>query len=96
MRACLEAEVRGVDCNQCNLTLARQVLEDHARPVLSLAVAGDKLFSGSYDYTIKVSTWRERTAVAAVRSLQQCCVLQTPSERRPRRKISSSERFPRF
>ena len=33
-----------------------QVLEDHARPVLSLAVADDKLFSGSYDYTIKVST----------------------------------------
>lgn len=32
---------------------ARQVLEDHARPVLSLAVADGKLFSGSYDYTIK-------------------------------------------
>ena len=31
-----------------------QVLEDHTRPVLSLAVAGDKLFSGSYDYTIRV------------------------------------------
>ena len=31
-----------------------QVLEDHSRPVLSLAIAGDKLFSGSYDYTIKV------------------------------------------
>ena len=31
-----------------------QVLEDHARPVLSLAVSGTKLFSGSYDYTIKV------------------------------------------
>ena len=31
-----------------------RVLEDHARPVLSLAVAGSKLFSGSYDYTIKV------------------------------------------
>lgn len=31
-----------------------QVLEDHARPVLSLAVCGNKLFSGSYDYTIKV------------------------------------------
>lgn len=30
------------------------MLEDHARPVLSLAVAGNKLFSGSYDYTIKV------------------------------------------
>lgn len=31
-----------------------QVLEDHSRPVLSLAIAGDKLFSGSYDYTVKV------------------------------------------
>ena len=30
------------------------MLEDHTRPVLSLAVAGDKLFSGSYDYTIRV------------------------------------------
>lgn len=31
-----------------------QVLEDHSRPVLSLAIANNKLFSGSYDYTIKV------------------------------------------
>lgn len=31
-----------------------RVLEDHVRPVLSLAVAGNRLFSGSYDYTIKV------------------------------------------
>ena len=31
-----------------------QVLEDHTRPVLSLAVTDRKLFSGSYDYTIKV------------------------------------------
>jgi F-box/WD-40 domain protein 7 len=30
------------------------VLEDHSRPVLSLAIADKKLFSGSYDYTIKV------------------------------------------
>lgn len=30
------------------------VLEDHSRPVLSLACADGKLFSGSYDYTIKV------------------------------------------
>jgi hypothetical protein len=29
------------------------VLEDHTRPVLSLAIADGKLFSGSYDYTIK-------------------------------------------
>lgn len=31
-----------------------QVLEDHARPVLSLVVAEGMLFSGSYDFTIKV------------------------------------------
>ncbi len=31
-----------------------RVLEDHVRPVLSLVVAGNLLFSGSYDYTIKV------------------------------------------
>ncbi len=37
------------------LTLtSQQVLEDHTRPVLSLAVTDKKLFSGSYDYTIKV------------------------------------------
>ena len=36
------------------LDRCERVLEDHARPVLSLAVAGSKLFSGSYDYTIKV------------------------------------------
>lgn len=34
--------------------LCVQVLEDHSRPVLSLAIADNKLFSGSYDYTIKV------------------------------------------
>lgn len=32
-----------------------RVLEDHTRPVLSLACADDKLFSGSYDYSIKVT-----------------------------------------
>ena len=31
-----------------------RVLEDHSRPVLSLACSDGKLFSGSYDYTIKV------------------------------------------
>ncbi len=38
-----------------------QVMEDHTRPVLSLSVANGKLFSGSYDYTIKVrpSNWKE-------------------------------------
>lgn len=30
------------------------VLEDHSRPVLSLAIAENKVFSGSYDYSIKV------------------------------------------
>jgi len=30
------------------------VLEDHTRPVLSLAISNGRLFSGSYDYTIKV------------------------------------------
>jgi hypothetical protein len=36
------------------MSLFLQVLEDHSRPVLSLAIADNKLFSGSYDYTIKV------------------------------------------
>lgn len=36
------------------MSLSLQVLEDHSRPVLSLAIADNKLFSGSYDYTIKV------------------------------------------
>ena len=40
----------GVNVYQMHL----QVLEDHSRPVLSLAIADKKLFSGSYDYTIKV------------------------------------------
>ncbi len=30
------------------------VLEDHSRPVLSLAISGARLYSGSYDFTIKV------------------------------------------
>lgn len=30
------------------------VLEDHARPVLSLAISNNRLYSGSYDFTIKV------------------------------------------
>ena len=33
---------------------AAQVLESHTRPVLSLAVCGNRLFSGSYDYSIRV------------------------------------------
>lgn len=31
-----------------------RVLENHSRPVLSLAVSNGRLYSGSYDYTIKV------------------------------------------
>ena len=31
--------------------LCLQVLEDHTRPVLSLAIANNRLFSGSYDFT---------------------------------------------
>lgn len=53
-----------------------QVLESHTRPVLSLAIAGGRLFSGSYDYTIRVwnleTLQREKTLTGhtdAVRSL---------------------------
>jgi len=31
-----------------------QVLESHTRPVLSLAICGNRLFSGSYDFSIRV------------------------------------------
>ena len=31
-----------------------QVMEDHTRPVLSLAISNGKIYSGSYDYSIKV------------------------------------------
>ena len=30
------------------------MLESHTRPVLSLAICGNRLFSGSYDYSIRV------------------------------------------
>ena len=50
-----------------------QVLEDHARPVLSLAVAGSKLFSGSYDYTIKV--WSMDT-LQRLKTLTGACMIQ--------------------
>ncbi len=33
-----------------------KVLEDHSRPVLSLAISNNRLYSGSYDYNIKVSS----------------------------------------
>ena len=42
-----------------------RVLEDHSRPVLSLACADGKLFSGSYDYTIKVSPPRVQHLASA-------------------------------
>lgn len=52
------------------------MLESHTRPVLSLAVAGNRLFSGSYDYSIRVwsldSLTREKTLAGhtdAVRAL---------------------------
>lgn len=32
-----------------------QVMEDHTRPVLSLAISNGKIYSGSYDYNIKAS-----------------------------------------
>ena len=59
-------------CNQL-VDLAAQVLEDHTRPVLSLAVTDRKLFSGSYDYTIKVwsldTLQRLKTLTGARRTL---------------------------
>jgi len=52
------------------------VLESHTRPVLSLAVAGNRLFTGSYDYSIRVwnldTLQREKTLTGhtdAVRAL---------------------------
>ena len=53
-------------CTRC-ITFPRQVLEDHARPVLSLAIHDDHLFSGSYDFTIRV--WDLRT-LTRVKTLQ--------------------------
>jgi F-box/WD-40 domain protein 7 len=38
-----------IDSRRCE-----HVLEDHTRPVLSLAISGNRLYSGSYDFTIKV------------------------------------------
>jgi WD40 repeat protein len=40
-----------IDSRRCE-----HVLEDHTRPVLSLAISGNRLYSGSYDFTIKVCT----------------------------------------
>jgi WD40 repeat protein len=46
-----------IDSRRCE-----HVLEDHTRPVLSLAISGNRLYSGSYDFTIKV---RARTCSSA-------------------------------
>ena len=47
-----------------------RVLEDHSRPVLSLATSNGMLFSGSYDYTIKVGYIYDATVM-----LQEICIL---------------------
>ena len=51
--------------------------------MLSLAVADDKLFSGSYDYTIKVSTVRQRHLNTAQLLLAQETTL-VEAENRPK------------
>eukprot|EP00889_Picochlorum_renovo_P005446 jgi/Picre1/32476/NNA_007822.t1 len=43
------------------------VLEDHRRPVLSLASTDDYIFSGSYDYTVRVWDWATQRRVATLR-----------------------------
>ena len=43
------------------------VLEDHRRPVLSLAVTDQFIFSGSYDFTIKVWDWNGYRKVVTLR-----------------------------
>ena len=40
-----------------------QVMEDHTRPVLSLAISNGKIYSGSYDYSIKVCVLAPHGAV---------------------------------
>ena len=66
-------------CSQKGAAPGTQVLEDHTRPVLSLAVTDNKLFSGSYDYTIKVwslNTLQRLKTLTGTRSL----LLRTCSE----------------
>lgn len=46
-----------IDSRRCE-----HVLEDHTRPVLSLAISGNRLYSGSYDFTIKVGQGSAATA----------------------------------
>ena len=60
-----------------------QVLESHTRPVLSLAVCGNRLFSGSYDYSIRV--WNldtlqvGRAAAVGFGGQQACCRSRAPA-----------------
>ena len=49
-----------------------QVMEDHTRPVLSLAISNGKIYSGSYDYSIKVCVLAPHGAVCT-------CVLWSES-----------------
>lgn len=52
-----------IDSRRCE-----HVLEDHTRPVLSLAISGNRLYSGSYDFTIKV---RSSSCMQRQQQLQQ-------------------------
>jgi F-box/WD-40 domain protein 7 len=49
-----------------NVCVVLQVLEDHTRPVLSLAVTDTHLYSGSYDCTIRVWELETLTRVAVL------------------------------
>jgi hypothetical protein len=44
-------------------------MEDHARPVLSLAISNGKIYSGSYDYSIKVRVNLHSNAVFLCKSI---------------------------
>lgn len=58
-----------------------QVLESHTRPVLSLAMCGNRLFSGSYDYSIRVwnlDTLQVGRVAAVVFGGQQACAEAGP------------------
>ena len=63
-----------------------QVLEDHSRPVLSLAIADNKLFSGSYDYTIKVwsldTLQRLKTLTGEPHAGHACTICDIPARKR--------------
>lgn len=74
-----------------HVRLAAQVLEDHTRPVLSLAVTDRKLFSGSYDYTIKVwsldTLQRLKTLTGAPRVLNRLGTGSCWAEKRHRQRF---------